>query len=78
MSRKQIDVYHNPNGGWDVKKNDLSRVSRNFETKSQAMDWARQQARKEQRELVPHGLNGRIQNPDSYGGDPCPPKDRRH
>ena len=40
MARKQIDVFHNPDrGGWDVKRNDLSRVSRNFDRKADAMAW---------------------------------------
>lgn len=78
MARKQIYVFQNPDrGGWDVKRSDLSRVSRNFDRKADAMAWAREQAIKKQCELVPHGLNGRIQNPNSYGNDPCPPHDTK-
>ena len=27
-------------------------------------------------ELIPHRKDGTIQNPDSHGNDPCPPKDK--
>ena len=40
------------------------------------MEWSRNQAIKEGRELIPHGKDGRIQNPSSHGNDPCPPKDK--
>lgn len=76
--RKQIDVVHNSTrGGWDVKKNSCDRVSKHFDTKKDAMDWARNQAINTGSELVPHGLDGKIQNPNSYGNDPCPPKDKK-
>jgi hypothetical protein len=29
-------------------------------------------------ELVTHGKDGRIQDSDSYGNDPVPPRDRKH
>ena len=29
-------------------------------------------------ELIPHGMDGKIQNPNSYGNDPCPPRDTKH
>ena len=49
-----------------------------FETKADAMDWARELAKKEGLELIPHGMDGKIQNPNSYGNDPCPPRDTKH
>ena len=29
-------------------------------------------------ELIPHGKDGKIQNLNSYGNDPYPPKDTKH
>jgi hypothetical protein len=28
--------------------------------------------------VVIHRRNGQIRDSDSYGGDPCPPRDRKH
>jgi hypothetical protein len=28
--------------------------------------------------LIPHLRDGRIQNPNSHGNDPCPPRDKVH
>ena len=28
-------------------------------------------------ELIPHRKDGTIQNPNSHGNDPCPPKDKK-
>lgn len=41
------------------------------------MNWARDKARNDGAELIPHKKDGTIQNPNSYGGDPCPPKDKK-
>ena len=54
------------------------RVSKNSETKKEALDWIRLKAKQEGSELIPHGKDGKIQNPNSYGKDPCPPKDKKH
>ncbi|WP_435416049.1 DUF2188 domain-containing protein [Polaribacter aestuariivivens] len=76
MSRKERHVVSNPDGGWDSKREKAERASKHFETKKEAMDWSRQKSRSEGSELIPHKLNGRIQNPDSHGNDPNPPKDK--
>ena len=77
MARKERHVTPNPNGGWDSKKSKAQRASKHFETKQEAMAWSRQKAKEEGAELIPHKKNGTIQNPDSYGNDPCPPKDKK-
>lgn len=71
-------VPNSDRGGWDVKNNNALRVSKHFDTKAEAMDWAREQAKKDGAELIPHKMDGTIQNPNSYGGDSCPPKDLKH
>ena len=75
---KEIHVVSNPDGGWDVKRPNADRASKHFETKKEAMNWGRNLTKKEGAELIPHGKDGKIQNPNSYGNDYCPPKDRKH
>ena len=74
MARSSHHVVHNPNGGWDVKRNGAQRSSGHFATKAQAIDAGRQISQNQRTELVIHGMNGRIQSADSHCGDPFPPK----
>ncbi len=74
MSRKEHHVVPNPNGGWDVKRNNSERASIHTDTKQQAVDAGRQISRNQQTEFVIHGINGQIQSSDSHGSDPNPPK----
>jgi hypothetical protein len=48
------------------------------ETKAKVEAQARAQAKAEQVELFIHGRDGKIQDRDSFGRDPCPPKDTKH
>ena len=48
------------------------------DTKKDAVEAAREIARNNHSELVIHGRDGRIQDKDSYGNDPHPPKDNKH
>ena len=78
-NRLEKHVVHNSDrGGWDVKNNNAQRVSKHFDTKAEAMDWAKIQAQKDGAELIPHKMDGTIQNPNSYGGDPFLPRANRH
>jgi uncharacterized protein YdaT len=80
MSGKR-DYHVVPNkdrGGWDVKREGAERASGHFDRKSEAMDRGRDLARDQRAELVEHGRNGRIQDSDSYGRDPNPPRDKKH
>ncbi len=78
MARKERHVVSNPSGGWDSKRENAQRASKHFETKQDAMDWSKQKAKQERSELIPHKKDGKIQNPNSYGNDPNPPKDKKH
>jgi len=64
--------------GWAARTENSKRVLKEFDTKAQATDYGRNVAKNQQSELVIHGLNGRIQDKDSYGNDPCPPVDQKH
>ena len=77
MARDEHHVLPNPNGGWDVKRNNAKRESIHTETKAAAVKAGRQISTNQRTEFVIHGMNGKIQNPDSHGNDPCPPRDRR-
>ena len=77
MARDEHHVVPNPNGGWDVKRNNAQRSSLHAETKAEAVRAGRQIRRNQGTEFIIHGKDGRIQNPDSHGNDPCPPRDRK-
>lgn len=48
------------------------------ETQQAAIERAREIATNQRAEVVIHGRDGKIRDKDSYGNDPCPPKDQRH
>lgn len=73
---KSYHVVHNSTGGWDVKRGGGQRASVHVDTKVEAENRARVLSKKNETELIIHGLNGKIQRCDSYGKDPCPPKDK--
>ena len=78
MKRKERHVVYNQGKEkWESKKNNAQRSSKDFETKQEAMDWSKEKAKKEKEELIPHKKDGEIQNPNSYGNDPNPPKDKK-
>ena len=76
--RKEIHVVPNKDrGGWDAKKNNAERASKHFDRKEDAMQWSKEKAKRDGAELIPHKRDGKIQNPNSYGNDPIPPKDKK-
>ena len=72
---KNQHITHNPNGGWRVIGAGKSKPTKILPTKQDAINYGRNIAKNQKAELVIHGLNGKIQDKDSYGNDPCPPKD---
>jgi len=78
-NRKEVHVVPNSErGGWDSKRENAERASKHFETKTEAMDYAKTQAKNIGAELISHKKDGTIQNPNSFGGDTCPSKDKKH
>lgn len=59
---------------WAVKGSGNQRVTSVHDTQQQAIDAAREIARKQNSELVIHRRDGRIRDKDSHGKDPFPPK----
>ena len=48
------------------------------DTKKEALKVGKDLAKQEKAELVIHGQDGKIQDADSFGKDPNPPKDTKH
>jgi len=76
MSKKSNHVVPSKSG-WSVKKSGAERASRSFETKGQAVEYGRALSKNEKTELYIHKSNGMIENKNSYGHDPHPPKDKK-
>ncbi|HXG23734.1 MAG TPA: DUF2188 domain-containing protein [Chthonomonadales bacterium] len=77
MAKQNVHVI--PHGQqWAIKKAGGQRATAIVPTQKEAMERARDIARKEQSELIVHGRNGCIRSKDSFGNDPNPPRDREH
>jgi len=63
---------------WAVKQEGTNQPLSTHRTKDLADQQARPLAKVNRVELVTHGRDGRIQDKDSFGKDPCPPKDTKH
>jgi hypothetical protein len=61
---------------WAVEQG--GRVLSSHRTQATAESAGRPVAKREETELVTHRPNGNIRDSDSYGGDPNPPKDKKH
>lgn len=77
MSKRDVHVVPHQQG-WAVKREGAQRASSVHATKHEALGAGRSLAQTNRTELVIHGKNGRIQDSDSYGNDPIPPKDMKH
>lgn len=65
-------------GKWAVKREGASKAGSLHDTQAAAIKQAKTSAKKEGGEAVTHGRDGKIRDSDSYGHDPCPPRDRKH
>ena len=74
---KNQHVVKHPTGGWAVKGAGNSRATQVFPTQSKAIKLAKDIAINERSDTKIHGRNGKIRAGNSYGNDPCPPKDRK-
>jgi hypothetical protein len=78
MARKNQHVVPTPKGNWGVRGEGNSKITKETSTQAQAIEIARDIAKNQQSEVVIHGKDGIIRDKDSYGKDPCPPKDKKH
>jgi hypothetical protein len=76
MAKKSNHVVPSPSG-WAVKKSGAVRASKTFETKEKAVSYGKSLSKSEKTELYIHRKNGTIENKNSYGNDPHPPKDKK-
>ncbi|MFT6405924.1 MAG: hypothetical protein ACJAVI_005893 [Candidatus Azotimanducaceae bacterium] len=63
--------------GWAVKGSGNSKATKVTKTQKEAIDVAEQIARNQQSDTKIHGTDGKIRAGNSYGNDPCPPKDKK-
>lgn len=75
-TRKTTHVVPN-NNGWSVKNGGAKRASKSFDIKKEAIDYGRELSKNRKTEFIIHRKDGTIQNADSHGVDPCPPRDRK-
>ena len=65
-----------PNG-WAVKGSGNSKATKVTATQKEAISIAQEIARNQESDTKVHGRDGKIRAGNSYGNDPCPPKDQR-
>ena len=65
---------------WGIRREGTGRDSIQTNTKAEAEQRVREIVNNQGGgEVIPHGRDGKIQNPDTIKGhDPCPPKDQKH
>jgi len=62
---------------WAVKGEGNERADSLHDTQTEAIERAREIAINQRSEVVIHRPDGTIRDKDSYGKDPCPPKDKK-
>jgi hypothetical protein len=77
MAKRNVHVVRRDDG-WAVLREGAQRDSSHHDTQGQAIRAGERSARADQVELFIHGRDGKIRDRDSYGPDPCPPKDTKH
>lgn len=63
--------------GWAVKGEGNSKATKVTQTQVQAIKIAENIAKNQRSDTKIHGENGKIRAGNSYGNDPCPPKDEK-
>lgn len=63
---------------WGVHGEGNTRDTQQFATQHEAIDRAKAIANNQKSEVVVQRPDGRIRSKDSYGNDPCPPRDTEH
>jgi hypothetical protein len=74
---KKPNIHIVPSGdAWAVKKEGQAKPVAETRTQAEATRIGREIARESEVEILIHRPNGQIRDRDSYGNDPCPPKDK--
>ncbi len=74
MNKDQF-VVKNTNG-WAVKSANSERATKILPTQKEAIIFAKEIARNNHSEMRVQGRDGKFRLCNSYGNDPCPPKDK--
>lgn len=64
--------------GWAVHGAGNSRDTNLYDTQAEAITRAKKIAINQGSEVIIQGKDGTIRSKDSYGNDPCPPRDKDH
>jgi ferredoxin-thioredoxin reductase catalytic subunit len=76
---KKPNIWITPHGDdWAVKREGVKRSIVITDTKQEAEKIGHALGKKDRVEVITQRADGRIQSKDSYGNDPCPPKDKEH
>ena len=78
MSKKDIHITHREDGQWAVIREKAKQASGLFPTQEKAIGVGRPMAKRDKVDLVIHDIKNRIRDADSYGHDPCPPRDTKY
>lgn len=71
MGRTKIHVTPRDQGDWAVKRANSDRASKVFEKKTDAIDYAKEKAKEEEKsQVIIHGKDKKIQTEHTYGKDP--------
>ena len=62
---------------WAVKGAGNSKATKVTSTQKEAISVAQEIARNQKSDTKIHGRDGKIRAGNSYGNDPCPPKDKK-
>jgi len=73
---KNQHVVKHPDG-WAVKGAGNSKATKVTRTQADAIEVAQNIARNQRSDTKIHSLDGKIRAGNSYGNDPCPPKDKK-
>lgn len=64
--------------GWGVRSEGSNKLTVKTDTKAEALKIGTNIAKNQQSELTILKKDGKIQNKNSFGNDPFPPRDKRH
>jgi len=77
MAKKNQWVTIHPKG-WAIKGEGNKRATKVTKTQKEAIGIAKKIAENQKSELYIQNRKGKIRSKDSYGNDPCPPKDKEN
>lgn len=76
MSKNAQHVVPNREGRWSVRKVGAAKATKIFDSQREAVEFARDLARKQNSDLYIHRKDGSIQDRDSFSGNRLSPKDK--